>query len=105
MFPCIKVNGATVLPFFVMIARGSPLRKDIKCPPGESVTVYCKNYFHIDALGKPGINFNLKTGETIRLFSSDGTLLQSVDVPQLSSENNIYRMDPYSGIFYEEIFE
>lgn len=75
----------------------------VRLSPGESVTVYCKNYFHIDALGRPGINFNLKTGETLQLFSSDGTLLQSVDVPQLSSSDNIYRMDPYSGIFYEEI--
>lgn len=74
----------------------------VRLAPGESVTVYCKNYFHIDALGKPGINFNLKAGETLRLFSGDGTLLQSVDVPRLSSGDNIYRMDPYSGMFYEE---
>lgn len=76
----------------------------VRLAPGESVTVYCKNYFHIDALGKPGINFNLKAGETLRLFSGDGTLLQSVDVPQLSGGDNIYRMDPYSGIFYEETY-
>lgn len=72
--------------------------------PGESVTVYCKNYVHIDALGKPGIDFNLKTGETLQLFHRDGTLLQSVEVPRLDN-GNLYRMDPYSGIFYEEIPE
>lgn len=72
--------------------------------PGESVTVYCKNYVHIDALGKPGIDFNLKTGETLQLLHMDGTLRQSVEVPQLEN-GNIYRMDPYSGIFCEEILE
>ncbi len=74
----------------------------VRLAPGESITVYCKNYFHIDALGKPGINFNLKAGETLRLLSGDGALLQSVYVPRLSSGDNIYRMDPYSGMFYEE---
>lgn len=77
----------------------------VRLAPGESVTVYCKNYVHIDALGKPGIDFNLKAGETLQLFRSDGTLLQSVEVPQLGSSDNIYRMDPYSGIFYEELPE
>lgn len=75
----------------------------VRIAPGESITVYCKNYFQIDALGKPGINFSLKAGETLRLYRGDGTLLQSVDVPRLGSGDNIYRMDPYSGIFYEEI--
>lgn len=74
----------------------------VRLAPGESVTVYCKNYFHIDALGKPGINFSLKAGETLQLYRGDGTLLESVDVPRLSDSDNIYRMDPYSGIFYEE---
>ena len=75
----------------------------LRLAPGESVTVYCKNYIHMDALGKPGVNFNLKTGETLGLYRSDGTLLQSVVVPQLGGTDNIYRMDPYSGVFYEEI--
>lgn len=77
----------------------------VELAPGESVTVYCKNYVHIDALGKPGIDFNLKTGETLQLFRSDGILLQSVEVPQLGSSDNIYKMDPYSGTFYEMILE
>lgn len=75
----------------------------VRLAPGESVTVYCKNYFHIDALGKPGINFSLKAGETLGLYESGGTLLQSVEVPRLSSGDGVYRMDPYSGAFYEEI--
>lgn len=71
--------------------------------PEEKVTVYCKNYIHIDALGKPGINFSLKAGETLRLYDDNGKLLQAVEVPQLSSKDNVYRMDIYSGEFYEEI--
>lgn len=82
--------------------RGSSL-PSLRLAPGESVTVYCENYIHMDALGKPGVNFNLKTGETLRLYCSDGTLLQSIAVPRLGSGDNIYRMDPYSGEFYEEI--
>ena len=34
----------------------------------------------------------------------DGTLLQLAEVPQLDN-GNLYRTDPYSGIFYEEIPE
>lgn len=75
----------------------------MKLEPGESVTVYCKNYIHIDALGKPAVNFSLKAGETLRLYESNGELLQSVEVPQLSSGDGVYRMDIYSGEFYEEI--
>lgn len=75
----------------------------MRLAPGERVTVYCKNYLHIDALGKPGINFSLKTGETLRLYEDNGELLQSVEVPRLSSGDSVYRMDIYSGEFYEEI--
>lgn len=75
----------------------------MKLEPGERVTVYCKNYIHIDALGKPGINFSLKAGETLRLYEDNGKLLQSVEVPQLSNGDSVYRMDIYSGEFYEEI--
>lgn len=75
----------------------------MKLKPGETVTVYCKNYIHIDALGKPGINFSLKAGETLRLYEDSGKHLQSVEVPQLSGEDNVYRMDIYSGEFYEEL--
>ncbi len=75
----------------------------MRLAPGESVTVYCSNYTRIDALGKPGINFNLKAGETLELYKSDGTFLQAVEVPRLSSGESIYRLDPYSGAFYEEV--
>ena len=75
----------------------------MRLAPGEEVTVYCSNYTRIDALGKPGINFNLKAGETLGLYGSDGTCLQTVYVPRLSGRESIYRMDPYSGVFYEEV--
>lgn len=75
----------------------------MRLPQGERLIIYCKNYIDIDALGKPGINFSLKAGETLCLYESGGKLLQSVKVPQLSSKDSIYRMDIYSGEFYEEI--
>lgn len=75
----------------------------VSLEPGESVKIYCKNYIHMDALGKPGINFSLKAGETLSLYETGGMLLQSVEIPQLSDKDGIYRMDIFSGEFYEEI--
>ena len=71
--------------------------------PQESVTVYCDNYILADALWQPCVNFNLKAGETLMLYTKDGTLIQSVDIPQLGSEENIYTMNIYDRTFHEEI--
>lgn len=71
--------------------------------PQESVTVYCDNYVLADALWQPCVNFNLKAGETLMLYTKDGTLIQSVDIPQLGSEENIYTMNIYDRTFHEEI--
>lgn len=70
---------------------------------GESMIIYCKDYIGMEALGKPGVNFNLKEGETVSLYGKGGELIQSVDVPKLGSRDGVYRMDRYTGMFWEEI--
>lgn len=68
--------------------------------PGECVRVYCKNYTGIEAIGKPTVNFNVKSGETLHLYR--GRLLQRVDVPKLGTRDGVFRLDVYSGKFYEK---
>lgn len=68
--------------------------------PGQSVTVYCKNYTGIEAIGKPTVNFNVKSGETLHLYR--GRLLQRVNVPKLGTRDGVFRLDIYSGEFYEK---
>lgn len=72
-----------------------------KVKAGETVTVYCKNYSEIEALGQPVTNFNVKEGETISLYRTDGTLVDSVVVPNLGSGDGIWQMDRYTGSFKE----
>lgn len=69
--------------------------------PGESVTVYCENYIGAEALWQPVVNFSLKEGETLELYRRGGEMLQSVYIPRLSSQQSVYKMDRYSGIFNE----
>jgi len=71
--------------------------------PGETKTVYCKNYAEVEALGQPGTNFNIKAGETVSLYRTDGTLIDAVMIPNLGSEKGIWRMDLYTGEFREVI--
>lgn len=71
--------------------------------PGETVIIYCKNYSEVEALGQPGTNFNIKAGETVSLYRTDGRLVDSVTVPQLGSGEGVWRMDMYTGSFREVI--
>ncbi|MCM1326441.1 MAG: CotH kinase family protein [Bacteroidales bacterium] len=75
----------------------------LEIQPGESVIVYCKNYTGVEALGKPGVGFNIKAGESVNLYRSNGILLQSVTVPKLGSKEGVYTLDRYSGTFRELI--
>lgn len=68
--------------------------------PGERVIVYCKNYTGAEAIGRPEAGFNIKAGET--LYLRRGGFLQQVEVPRLGTRDGIYRMDVYSGEFYEK---
>ena len=68
--------------------------------PGECVTVYCKNYTGVEAIGKPAVNFNIKAGETLHLYC--GRLLQRVAMPKLGTKDGVFRLDVYSGEFFEK---
>lgn len=72
----------------------------VEVAPGETITVYCKNYTGAEAIGKPGTSFNIKSGETLYLYR--GGLVQTVDIPKLGTKEGVYRMNPYSGVFYEQ---
>lgn len=73
--------------------------------PGETVTIYCKNYTEVEALGKPVTNFNIKAGETVALYRTNGELVDSVTLPLLGSGEGIWRKDLYTGEYREVIEE
>lgn len=73
----------------------------LKVAPGEEVTVYCKNYTGVEAIGKPEVGFNIKAGETLHLYKDE--LIQKVSVPRLGTRDGVYRMDVHSGEFYENL--
>lgn len=69
--------------------------------PGDTITVYCKNYTGAEAIGQPEVNFNIKAGETVYLYKD--RQIQQVYVPKLGTKDGVYRMEPHSGIFYERM--
>lgn len=77
----------------------------IKLKAGESITIYCKNYTGLEALGQPYVNFNLMEGETLSLYRSGEVCLQSITIPDLGTEEGIYTMNMENGVFYEVIPE
>ncbi len=68
--------------------------------PLESRIIYCKNYTGFEALGQPGVNFNIRAGETISLYK-DGQNIDNVLIYDLGSENNILKMNKYTRQFRE----
>lgn len=72
--------------------------------PQESIIIYCKNYTGAEALGKPGINFNVSVGETVSLYNKDGISISEVEVPDLGSADSIYKMNSQTGVFREIVY-
>ncbi|MCM1111639.1 MAG: CotH kinase family protein [Muribaculum sp.] len=72
----------------------------VEVAPGERIRVYCKNYTGAEAIGQPEAGFNIKAGET--LYLRRGGFRQEVAVPRLGTRDGVYRMDVYSGEFYEK---
>ena len=70
--------------------------------PGDTITVYCKNYTGAEAIGQPEVNFNIKAGETVYLYR-DRLRLQQIYVPRLGTRDGVYRIEPHSGQFYEKM--
>lgn len=72
---------------------------------GETITIYCKNYTGLEALGEPCVNFNLMEGETLSLYRSGEVCLQTITIPDLGTEKGVYTMNMENGEFYEVIPE
>ncbi len=67
----------------------------------ESIIIYCSNNVVIEALGAPGVNFNISTGELISLCDKNGVSVSQVKVPELGSENGVYELDIQRNVFRE----
>ncbi|MBQ7939301.1 MAG: CotH kinase family protein [Clostridia bacterium] len=67
--------------------------------PGETVTVYCKDYVGKEALHQMGTSFNLRTGETLYL-SYEYEILEEIPVIDLHS-GYVCRRSLIDSKFYE----
>lgn len=68
--------------------------------PGESIRAGCKNYKGTDA--QMDVNFNLKDGEKVMLGKSNGTIEETVEIPDLNLPGGVYRKDSLTGHWQEE---
>ncbi len=69
--------------------------------PGETVRIYGKDVSDPEGLGQLGMNFNLKTGETVTL-SRQEEIVDQVLIPDLASEKGVYTRDFNRGKYREE---
>ncbi len=60
--------------------------------PGESVLFFGKDCNAEEGLGQFGMNFNIKSGETVSLSRGEN-LTDSVEIPDLSSDEGVYIRD------------
>ncbi len=68
--------------------------------PGDTIRLVGKDNNSADSLGQYGLNFNMKTGETLQLtYGKD--LVDSVTIPKLS-EDGVYVRDFVRGIYEEQ---
>lgn len=68
---------------------------------GESVRIYGKDTIAAEALGELGMNFSLKEGETVTL-SRGNDVVDSVVLPDLSSDEGVYKKNFETGKYVEE---
>lgn len=68
--------------------------------PGETIRLVGKDNSSAESLGQFGLNFNLKTGETLQL-SYRNDLVDSIKIPQLS-EDGVYVRDFVRDIYTEQ---
>lgn len=59
--------------------------------PGETLVIVCKNNKDLSALHKLVTNFSLKTGETLYLSDSNGTVFSRTAVIDMDSEQSLSR--------------
>ena len=77
----------------------------MRVAPGETVTVYCKNYSSASVLKSMVADFGLKTGETLTLSHKDAdsgvvSTLDSVTLPRLEVYG-VYRCSLVTGEYFE----
>ncbi|MDE6621920.1 MAG: hypothetical protein K2K74_15810, partial [Lachnospiraceae bacterium] len=68
--------------------------------PGESILIGCKNYNGSDAFMK--VNFNIKKDEEVMLSYGGGGIIESVLIPDMGTEQGVYRKDMITGEWKEE---
>lgn len=68
--------------------------------PGESILIGCKDYSGSDAFMK--VNFNLKKGEEVILSYGGKGVIETVLIPDLGTEQGVYRKDMITGEWKEE---
>ena len=68
--------------------------------PGDSILIGCKNYNGSDAFMK--VNFNIKKDEEVILSFGGGGVIERVRIPDLGTEQGVYRKDMVTGEWKEE---
>lgn len=71
--------------------------------PGQTQRFYGRDCADVEGLGQPGMNFNLKKGETLTLTCGQETL-ESILIPDLS-ENGVYQRQGAGEEFVEVLCE
>lgn len=74
--------------------------KETILAPGESVLIGCKDYDGSDAFMK--VNFNIKKDEEVVLLYGGSEIIESVRIPDLGSEQGVYRKNMVTGEWKEE---
>lgn len=84
--------------------NGSNLYKqsvaDYILKPGETLSLYCKNYKNDDASHGFSLDFNLKNNETLYISDSNGDIVQELFLPKINNEH-IYVRDIRMGSYYD----
>lgn len=68
--------------------------------PGESILIGCKDYNGSDAFMK--VNFNIKKDEEVMLSYGGSGIIERVLIPDLGTEQGVYRKDMITGEWKEE---
>lgn len=68
--------------------------------PGESILIGCRNYDGADAFMI--VNFNIKKGEEVILSYGESGIIEKVQIPDLGTEEGVYRKDRLTGEWREE---
>ena len=74
--------------------------KETILEPGESILIGCKNYSGSNAFMK--VNFNIKKGEEVLLFYGGSELVEKVQIPDLGTEQGVYRKNLITVEWKEE---